>query len=294
MAGPKPQKRWLSIPIRIAARITVILAIWKKKQHQTYGNPGPDLGRPYTFQREEPAYLCKIFLLQLNMPGVLNDSIQCLFTRFCSLGGLVGMNFGLHLQVTVELCHRFFTAVTALVPSCHHRCRPASNLAITNESNKDASPQKEQTERNRFKSTMSQSVSIWLRIPFISQPKPYKIHPDRHGWWKLWQMICFPYSTTPVYVELSHKFQKNCRLPFLKLARTPCLLLLLSIAEFLHCLALLLVFLIFLLFTIFITSQPQQSDEARELFRGLVFCLAHLLDIWILRIIGKVLGYIHI
>lgn len=70
MAGPKPQKRWLSIPIRIAARITVILAIWKKKQHQTYGNPGPDLGRPYTFQWEKTAYLCKIFLLQLNMPGV--------------------------------------------------------------------------------------------------------------------------------------------------------------------------------------------------------------------------------
>lgn len=219
------------------------------------------------------------FLATVEHAGGLNDSIQCLFTRFCSLGGLVGMNFGLHLQVTVELCHRFFTAVTALEPSCHHRCRPASNLAITNESNKDASPQKEQTERNRFKSTMNQSVSIWLRIPFISQPKPYKIHPDRHGWWKLLQMICFPYKTTPVYVELSHKFQKKCRLQFFKLARTPCLLLLLSIAEFLHCLALLLVFLIFLLFTIFITSQPQQSDEARELFRGLVFCLAHLLDI---------------
>jgi len=31
------------------------------------------------------------------------NSIQCLFTRFCSLGGLVGMNFGLHLQVTFEL-----------------------------------------------------------------------------------------------------------------------------------------------------------------------------------------------
>ena len=43
MAGPKPQKRWLSIPIRIAARITVILEIWKKKQHQTYGTPGQTL-----------------------------------------------------------------------------------------------------------------------------------------------------------------------------------------------------------------------------------------------------------
>lgn len=43
MAGPKPQKRWLSIPIRIAARITVILAIWKKNNIKHTGTPGQTL-----------------------------------------------------------------------------------------------------------------------------------------------------------------------------------------------------------------------------------------------------------
>lgn len=76
MAGPKPQKRWLSIPIRIAARITVILAIWKKKQHQTYGNPGPDLGRPYTFQWEKTSISMHNFLVTVEHAGGLNDSIQ--------------------------------------------------------------------------------------------------------------------------------------------------------------------------------------------------------------------------
>ena len=279
--GPSPKKGDSQSP---SESLLESLSSWrfgKKNNIKHTGTPGQTLADLTLSNGKKPAYLCKIFFLQLNMVDFEWFNSMFIYPLLFSRG------FGWD-EFWIALTGHVRT-VTALEPSCHHRCRPASNLIITNESNKDASPQKEQTERNRFKSTMNQSVSIWFRIPFISQPKPYTIHPDRHGWWKLLQIICFPYKTTPVCVELSHKFQKNCRLPFLKLVELP---------AFCCCFPSLSFSTVLLFFSFFSSSSSSLSSSPPNLSNlmkpgnfseDFFFCLAHLLDIWILRIIGKVL-----